>query len=97
MIEQIGDSNMNISLDPELQKIIDERVTSGRYATPEDVLAAALTTLNQQEQAGDFAPGELDEFLAEGERSVQQEGTLDGDEAFQQRRERRQQFRKQPE
>jgi Arc/MetJ-type ribon-helix-helix transcriptional regulator len=35
---------MNLSLDPEVQKLIDERVKSGRYATPEDVVAAALLT-----------------------------------------------------
>lgn len=84
-----GDSHMNVSLDPELQKLIDDRVKSGQYATPEDVMAAALLTLNQQERMGDFTSGELDELLADGERSIEQESTLDGDEAYRQRRERR--------
>ena len=78
-----------LSLDPEVQKLIDERVKSGRYATPEDVVAAALLTLDQQEWLGEFAPGELDELLAEGEQSITQDGTLDGTEAFQLRRVRR--------
>ena len=80
---------MNLSLNPEVQRLIDERVKSGKYATPEDVIVAALLSLDQQEQFGDFAPGELDELLAEGELSIAENGTLDGDEAYQLRRERR--------
>jgi len=80
---------MNLSLNPEVQRLNDERVKSGKYATPEDVIVAALLSLDQQEQFGDFAPGELDELLAEGELSIAENGTLDGDEAYQLRRERR--------
>jgi hypothetical protein len=35
------------------------------------------------------APDNLHDLLAEGERSIKQEGTLDADEAYQQRRQRR--------
>jgi Arc/MetJ-type ribon-helix-helix transcriptional regulator len=80
---------MNLSLDPEVPKLIDERVKSGRYATAEDVVAAALLTLDQQEWFGDFAPGELDELLADGEHSITKDGTLDGTEALQLRQTRR--------
>jgi Arc/MetJ-type ribon-helix-helix transcriptional regulator len=62
---------------------------SGRYATPEDVVAAALLTLDQQEWLGDFSPGEVDAMLAEGEQSIEQQDTLDGNDAFLQRRARR--------
>ena len=60
---------MNLSLPPDIQKLIDERVRSGKYSTPEDVVTAALATLDQQEQLAEFAPGEMDELLADGERS----------------------------
>ena len=80
---------MNLALTPDMQKLIDERVKAGKYATPEDVVAAALITLDQQERFGDFAPGELDDLLREGEQSIERDGTLDGDEAFRKRRERR--------
>jgi len=80
---------MNLALTPDMQKLIDERVKAGKYATPEDVVAAALVTLDQQERFGDFAPGELDDLLREGEQSIERDGTLDGDEAFRKRRERR--------
>ena len=78
-----------MNLDPKLQKLIDERVKSGKYASPEDVVAAALLTLDQQERFGDFAVGELDDLLAEGERSIEKDGPLDGDEAFRLRQARR--------
>jgi antitoxin ParD1/3/4 len=85
---------MNLALNPELEKLIDERLKTGKYATAEDVVAAALLSLDQQERFGDFEPGELNQLLAEGERSIEQEGTLDGDVAYQQRRDRRAQSRK---
>lgn len=87
---------MNLSLHPDLQQLIDERVKSGKYASPEDVVAAALRTLDQQERSGDFAPGEFDDLLAEGERSIAEDGTLDGEEALAQRRDRRARARNQP-
>lgn len=80
---------MKLALDPEVQKLIAERVESGKYASPEDVIAAALVVLDQQERFGDFAPGELSALLAEGEASIAAEGTLSGEDAYQQRRGRR--------
>ncbi len=62
--------------------LLIEWVNSGQYSSPEDVAAAAIMALDQQEQFGDFEANELNNLLAEGERSIEQEGTLDGDEAF---------------
>ena len=42
----------------------------------------------------DFKPGELDALIAEGERSIQEEGTIDGEQFFKERRKRRVQVRK---
>ena len=82
-------ATMNLSLDPEVVKLINERVRSGEYASPEDVITAAIMTLVQQESLGDFDTGELDRLLAEGEQSIEQDGTLDGDQALSLRQERR--------
>lgn len=84
---------MNLALKPNVQKLIDQRVKSGKYSCPEDVVAAAIMALDQQEQVGDFEAGELDKLLAEGERSIKKEGTLVGEEAFRQRRHKRAQKR----
>ncbi|CAN5426220.1 hypothetical protein BH10CYA1_BH10CYA1_59440 [soil metagenome] len=78
-----------MNLSPEVQKLIDAKVKSGQFATPDDVVAAALLTLEQQEWLGDFAKGELETLLRDGEKSISEDGTLDGDEAFQLRRARR--------
>lgn len=39
---------MNLSLSQDLRNLINERVQSGKYATAEDVVAAALMTLDHQ-------------------------------------------------
>jgi antitoxin ParD1/3/4 len=80
---------MNVSLKPDVQKLIDERVNSGKYSSPEEVVEAAVLALDQLENFGDFEAGELDGLLAEGEQSIHDEGTLDGEDAFRLRTQRR--------
>lgn len=70
---------MKLSLRPETQEMIDSRVRSGRYNSREDVVAAALAQLDQQEQMGEFDAGELDQLLAEGEASGD---ALDGEQVL---------------
>ena len=70
---------MHLSLPPRIQKLIDERVKSGRYKTVEDVVAAAVVTLDQQEALGEFEAGEVEQLLEEGERSG---APLDGAEVL---------------
>jgi putative addiction module CopG family antidote len=70
---------MTLSISTKTKKLIDERLKSGRYKTADDVVAAAVSQLAQQEQTGDFEPGELDRLLEEGEKS----GTpLDGEKVL---------------
>jgi putative addiction module CopG family antidote len=59
---------MTLKLDPKMQRMIERRVRGGKYASPEDVIRAGLAALEQQEQFGDFEPGELDALIAQGER-----------------------------
>lgn len=73
---------MNISIPAEIQKQIEARVKSGKYRSIEDVVVAAVSTLEQQERFGDFAPGELDKLLIEGERDIARGETIDADSAF---------------
>lgn len=61
---------MRILITPEIRRLIEEKLRSGHYATPEDVLLAGLNRLGQDEMMNDFAPGELDALLIEGERSI---------------------------
>ena len=70
---------MNITVGPDVQKLIEERLNRGGYATPEDVILAAMGALEQVERFGDFKPGELDALIAEGETSGE---PLDGEMVF---------------
>lgn len=70
---------MNLALAPETERLIEERMKRGGYATPDDVVRAALATLEQHEQSGDFAPGELDRLLAAGEAGGD---ALDGEQVL---------------
>lgn len=72
---------MNLELPPDAAAFVEEQVRSGAFATPEDVVMAALQTYRANCEVGDFAPGELDELLAEGERSAAEHGWYSGDEA----------------
>ena len=80
---------MHLAIDPEMQRLIDEKLRTGQYRSAEDVVRAGLAALKQQDSSGDFHPGELDAVLAEGERSITEHGTLNADEALRARRERR--------
>ncbi len=41
---------MNISLTPELERLVDDRVKSGRYASASEVIREGLRLLEEQEQ-----------------------------------------------
>jgi antitoxin ParD1/3/4 len=41
---------MNISLTPELERLVDERVKTGRYASASEVIREGLRLLEEQEQ-----------------------------------------------
>jgi putative addiction module CopG family antidote len=78
---------MELPLPFETQRLIEDRIKTGRYKNPADVVTAALAALDQQENAGDFSPGELDELLAAGERSGP---PLDGEQVLLELRQLRQ-------
>ena len=79
---------MELSLPAKYRKLIEDRVRSGRYATAEDVVTAALTTLDQNDRLGEFAPGELERLIAEGEESLKREGPIPADQVFKEIRQR---------
>ena len=73
---------MKLELSPRIQKSIRQRVKSGKYQRPEDVVAAAIASLDQQEATGNFAPGEMDRLLEAGERDIASGNVIDADRAF---------------
>ena len=73
-------------LNPTARGPIEERMRRGGYASADDVVAAALAALEQDERFGDFGPGELNALLAEGEAGGE---FLDGAKALAAPRRRR--------
>ena len=58
---------MQITLTKELEKLVDEKVRSGRYADASDVMRDALRTLEQRD---DFESPGLEAALLDGVRSA---------------------------
>jgi putative addiction module CopG family antidote len=80
---------MNLSLSPEIEKAIEERISSGKYSRAEDVVAAAVVTLSQQERAMQLSASELEAVypnlrkkLAEGLAAADAGQLSDGDAFF---------------
>jgi putative addiction module CopG family antidote len=76
---------MNLSLNRHVEELIARRVQSGQYASPEEVVEAALGALESNEKYGDFAPGDLDRLIEEGRSS----DPLDGETFLKELRELR--------
>jgi putative addiction module CopG family antidote len=79
---------MNVALPAKFRKLIDDRVRSGKYGSVEDVVKAALTTLDQNDRFGDFARGELDALIKEGEASLKRDGPIPAESVFKEIRQR---------
>jgi len=61
---------MTISLTPELDRLLNEKLASGQYGSVEEVLTAAFRALNEEEQTiAAIAEGHED-FLAGRYRSL---------------------------
>jgi len=73
---------MIVALPPGIQAFVNELIQSGQYETPEAVIQAGLVALRQHESFGDFIPGELNELIAEVEKSLEESGFLDAEEAL---------------
>jgi len=81
MVNRVG-----IALNHENQKLIEDLMKHDGYASPDEVVRAALGSLRQDQEEDGFEAGELDELLAEGERSGE---PLDGEEVVSEFRELR--------
>jgi putative addiction module CopG family antidote len=67
---------VTIVLDPDLEKFIAERLRSGRYASPEEVLRAGFASLEQQESITSILTSEI-ERIYPGFREKIVEGLAD--------------------
>ena len=71
---------MNISLRPNLEKFVEEKVKAGSYTDASDVINNALEALKAQD---DLPSGEeLRRLVAEGQAAADRGELLDGEEVF---------------
>jgi antitoxin ParD1/3/4 len=93
---------MDLTLTPELQRYVEQKVKSGQYATPQDVVHAALAALMQQDDLASMPVEELETLypgfrqkIAEGLADIEAGRLSDGEEFFDQlEREERESFDK---
>ncbi len=72
---------MNVSLPPDLERQIAERVASGRYASPGDVMREALHLLFRQDEERERGIALLNEHIDEGLTQLDRGEGVPGDEA----------------
>ncbi|HEV8608064.1 MAG TPA: type II toxin-antitoxin system ParD family antitoxin [Tepidisphaeraceae bacterium] len=73
---------MNISLRPELEQFVQEKVQGGTYASPSEVIEDALLRLREQEEGDEISGDELNRLLAEGEADLAGGNVVDAEEVF---------------
>jgi putative addiction module CopG family antidote len=61
---------MNLSLNPDVQRFIEEKVRAGQFATPEDVVHTAIARLQSDEaiELDDEELAAIEEGLAQADR-----------------------------
>ena len=82
---------MNISLTPELEKFVQNKVASGRYHSASEVIRAGLRLLEEQEQLREVKLTALREEIQKGLASGQ---SIPGEKIFQELREKAKQRKK---
>lgn len=65
-------ATMNISLPPQLEKLVQDRVKSGRYTSASEVIREALRLLESQDRSSAQARTQLQSDIDEGLRQLDQ-------------------------
>jgi antitoxin ParD1/3/4 len=73
---------MNISLNSELERLIEQKVKSGMYNSASEVVRAGLRLLQEQEELRDFRFAELKHEIQRGIEDIEQGKVIDGDKVF---------------
>jgi Arc/MetJ-type ribon-helix-helix transcriptional regulator len=60
---------MELALAPEVERMIEDCMKTGGFITAEDVVSAAVHRFREKDLSSDFAPGELNRLIEEGENS----------------------------
>jgi antitoxin ParD1/3/4 len=77
-----GSGTMNVSLTPELEQMIQEKVASGLYASASEVVREALRIMRTRDEARQQKLEELRRDIAEGLADLDAGRVYDADEVF---------------
>ncbi|MBN3926785.1 type II toxin-antitoxin system ParD family antitoxin [Nostoc sp. NMS4] len=73
---------MNISLTPELEQLVKDKVSSGRYHSVSEVMGEALRLLDERDRLQEKRLAELKAKIQEGIEELERGEGIDGEEVF---------------
>ncbi len=73
---------MNISLTPELEQLVKDKVSSGKYNSVSEVMGEALRLLEERDRIRDQRLAELKAKIQEGIEASERGEVVDGEEVF---------------
>jgi antitoxin ParD1/3/4 len=79
---------MNVSLTPELEQLIEQKVKGGMYNSASEVIRAGLRLLQEQDELRQIRLRELKQEVKKGLDQIDRGEIVDGDEVFQELRAR---------
>jgi len=86
---------MNVHLTPELEKLVRNKVKTGRYNSASEVVREALRLLEEHDQIRRMRIQEMRKKIGEGWESLRRGEGIDGEEAFKMLEQRHQRFKRQ--
>ncbi|MBE9034157.1 type II toxin-antitoxin system ParD family antitoxin [aff. Roholtiella sp. LEGE 12411] len=73
---------MNVPLTPELEQLVKDKVTSGRYHSVNEVIGEALRLLEERDRLQEQRLAELKAKIREGLEASERGEVVDGEEVF---------------
>jgi antitoxin ParD1/3/4 len=73
---------MILQLSIEIEKLVERRVRSGRYNSPDEVIREALRLLEQRDEVFALRNGDMRDQIEEGWQSARRGDVVDGDAVF---------------
>jgi hypothetical protein len=78
---------MDVTLKPELERLVEDEVKSGRSPDPNDFFNRAVYHYVLARDLGEeYTPEEIDGMISEGMDDIERGDTIEGEEAFRQLR-----------
>jgi len=73
---------MNVSLPPELERLVHHKVETGRYGSASDVIREALRLMDERDRLTELHKDEIRKKIAAGMASLRAGKCVDGEAVF---------------